>query len=128
MRFSQRFRLAETRGTGVVCDEDGLSVGGTPLLERIEEGGGRYWRARPLAELDHDLSRSYGLPIEFWRKGSGLAAVARALNEGEVALAQMTALYLRLPDPPLLKSGASSEGDVLDRAWRLQASGLLKEA
>jgi hypothetical protein len=73
MQLSQRFRLAKTRGAGVVCDEQGLFVGQTPLLERAsEEGAGQHWRARPLAEIDRDLSQSYGVLVEFGRKGPGL--------------------------------------------------------
>jgi hypothetical protein len=33
----------------------------------------------------------------------GAAAIARALTDGDVALAQIAALLLQLPDPPLSK-------------------------
>lgn len=96
-----RFRLAEARGTGIVCDEQGLFVGETPLIERAKDGDGAYqWRPRSAADLDHDLSRVYGLPVTLAGRMGGLDAIAKALSNGDLARAQITALYLRLPDPP----------------------------
>ncbi len=125
--FQNIFRLGRRPGDGVFCDADGLSVGEVALLERaLASRGAQPWRPRPAAELNRDLSRCYGLPIEIETKAGGLKSVAAALDRGDLAHAQMVALHLRLPDPPDI---AKSTGDVqafIDLALRLDASGLLK--
>ena len=50
MEFAQCFRLSDAPGTGVRCDEGGMSVGATPLLERATG-------ARDRGAGDHDRSR-----------------------------------------------------------------------
>jgi hypothetical protein len=63
MRFDRFFRLADTPGTGVSCDENGLFVGETSLLEKARGRLGRpARRPRALSDLNRDLSRQYGLP------------------------------------------------------------------
>jgi hypothetical protein len=100
MRFARHFRLSDAPGAGVRCDENGAFVGDTPLLERVADPGRRdAWRPRPLAELDRDLGKAYGLPVSFAAKLGGLASVARALDRGDVAHAQVATLLLQLPDP-----------------------------
>jgi len=58
---------------------------------------------------------------------NGLNTVARALNDGNIALAQIAMLNLRLPDLPSLKKTAASE-HLLDVARGLWESGILKSA
>ena len=41
MEFARYFRLSEAEGRGVRCDESGLYVGATPLLERKASPSGR---------------------------------------------------------------------------------------
>jgi hypothetical protein len=113
------FRLSET---GVRCGPDGLYVGRTPLLARAGVG----WAARPRDELEHDLSDLYGLPIDLFSREDRLAAIARAFERDEPALAAIGALLLRFPDPPSLAKGAPARGS-LELAQRLFNSGLLKE-
>jgi hypothetical protein len=101
----KRFRLEEHHGSGVSCDERGLFVGGTALLERDEMGHGPGdWRPRPTVDLNSELTRTYGLDIEVSAKVGGFAAVARALARGDIAHAQLAALFLRMPDPPALST------------------------
>lgn len=58
--------------------------------------------------INAELSAAYGLPIDVTAKLGGPAAVARALDRGKVALAQIAALQLHFPDvPPLGKAGRS---------------------
>ena len=118
----REFRL----GSGVVCDETGLFVGSTPLLER-ESSAPSSWRPRGPADLDRDLSKVYGLSVEASAKLPGLSAIARALNDGEVVKAQIATLHLRLPEPPVLaKRAALSREEIILLAACLQESGLLK--
>jgi len=125
--FQTIFRLGRRPGEGVFCDADGLLVGEVALLERSSDlGDAQGWRPRPVADLNRDLSRCYGLPIEIKTKAGGLESVARALGRGDLAQAQMTALHLRLPDPPDLAKSAGDVQALIDLARRLDASGRLK--
>ncbi len=125
--FQNIFRLGRRPGDGVFCDADGLSVGEVALLERaLDSRGAQPWRPRPAAELNRDLSRCYGLPIEIETKAGGLKSVAAALDRGDLAHAQMVALHLRLPDPPDMAKSAGDVQAFIDLALRLDASGLLK--
>jgi len=120
MRF---FRLSDG---GVRCGADGLFVGSTPLLLRSPRPGGDRWAVRPSDELERDLGACYGLPIDVAAKREGMAGVARALERGDMALAKIAALLLRLPDPPSLAKDAPERGSF-ELAARLLESGLLKE-
>ena len=102
-------------------------VGEVALLERSSDVDNvRPWRPRPVAELNRDLSRCYGLPIEIEPKARGLEAVAQALGCGDLAHAQMVALHLCFPDPLDLEKSAGDVQALVDLARRLDASGLLK--
>jgi hypothetical protein len=81
----------------------------------------------PWLEIEDGLSCAYGLPVDASGKLAGLAAVSRALDEGEVVKAQIVALHLRFPDlPSIAKFEGSSPEDQDSLAHRLRASGLLK--
>ncbi len=94
LSFARYFRL---RPGAMECDVDGLRVGGVALLARDAKGA---WTRRDGGELNRELSKLYGLPLDCERKGGALDAVAAALTNGELARAQIGALLLRLPDPP----------------------------
>jgi len=127
MKFDRFFRLSERRGHGVSCGKEGLFVGDTPLLEKVRGGGGRVeWRVRPQSQLDPELSKSYGVTLDFGAKMSGVAKVARALTDGDLALAQIAALLLQLPDSPLSKKGEAALDLPIEFAAQLQLSGLVK--
>jgi hypothetical protein len=127
MKFDRFFRLAELSGTGVSCNEKGLFVGETPLLEPAHNRPRSHeWRPRALTDLNRDLGRRYGLPIDFTAKMSGVAAIARALGRGDLAQAQIAALLLQIPDPPNLTKSGLSSGELADLARQMQRSGLLK--
>ena len=101
------FRFFRLSDEGVRCDENGLFVGGAPLLAASPRPrGGVAWAARPADEQRHDLGSRYGFPVDVAAKREGLAGVARALEHGDLALAQVSALLLRFPDPPSLAKGA----------------------
>lgn len=123
----RHFGLSSERGSGVFCDDDGLLVGGVPLLERTHNSGGpEQWRPRLVFDLNHDLSKRYGLPIEISSKMGSLAAIARALDRGDLVHALIAAPHLQLPDPPDLAKSAPTVSEVIDLARNLKASGLLK--
>jgi len=128
-QVGRRFGLSDQSGTGVSCDENGVSVGAVPLLERTRGTvrGHDQWQPRPLAHINHGLSKRYGLPVEFARKVDGLKAVAQALSRGDLVHAQIATLHLKIPDPPSLAKSAQGRGEMINLARQLQASGLLKE-
>lgn len=110
------FRLAARQ---VACDADGLRIGDLPLLARDARGG---WAMRPASDLNPALASVYGFPVDIAAKRCGLSAVARGLNDGDLARAQVTALFLHLPDPP-------DPGRAIEKRWlasALAACGLLK--
>ena len=124
-QIGQRFGLSHNRGDGIFCSEDGLFVGDVPLLKQSGRASD-LWQLRPISDLNRDLSRRYGLPIELDGKIGGLTAVARALNRGDLVHAQIAALHLRIPDPPSLAKSRRTTSEIMDLAYRLRASGLLK--
>jgi hypothetical protein len=114
------FRL---RPGAIECDVDGLRVGSVALLSRDSKGA---WTRRDGGELNRELSKLYGLPLDCERKGGALDAVAAALTNGELARAQIGALLLQLPDP---SPAAIAQPDGLEKrrlARDLAACGLLK--
>ena len=78
---------------------------------RCEVGADRRgtWVPRSSSELSKVLSAAYGQRVEVAPEAGGLAVVAAALNEGNVALAQIAMLHLRLPDLPVV---AKSNGSL----------------
>jgi hypothetical protein len=127
MNFDRYFRLNERRGDGVFCGKEGLFVGDTPLLEETLGLGGRVaWQVRSPSQLATELSKSYGVSVDFGAKTSGAAAVARALTNGDLTLARIAALLLQLPDPPLSKAGEAPHDRSNELVGRLQRSRLLK--
>jgi hypothetical protein len=94
-------RLSNEPGSlGLGCDERGLALGGVPLLLRTSAG----FAPRPRAEIEHLLTRAYGVEDYVARVLSGIGVIARALNAGETARAMIAAVQLRLP--PLDWNGA----------------------
>jgi hypothetical protein len=114
------FRLSQRPRGGVSCDETGLRVGDTQLLEKIGVSDPA-WRPRRLEDLNDELSRAYGFPVDLAPKQRQLASIAKALTCGDLVLAQISALHLRLPDPP------EADADRSDLVFRLAASGLLNK-
>ncbi|RBP18335.1 hypothetical protein DFR50_101280 [Roseiarcus fermentans] len=96
---------------------------GTPLLRRSSYGR---WAPRDDGDIGRELSKLYGFPLDVACKRQGLAVIARALENDDLARAQVATLLLKLPDPPA-EDGAAP--DALQKrllARELVASGLLK--
>jgi len=109
----------------VRCTTNGLFVGVIPLLRR-ERGadGSDTWLPRGRNALSEALSTVYGgLRIDVTTRCEGIAAVARALNDGDLARARMTARQLAFPEPPT--DGAVSREEIIALAARLHRAGLL---
>jgi hypothetical protein len=118
------FRLQPNR---VSCDRDGLFVGSVALLRAgAMSPATTFWTVRPEGELNAELSVCYGLPVDIASKSGGLVSVARALNQGNLALATVAALLLKFPDPPVAEKALFSSDDRLRLAADLIWGGLLK--
>lgn len=107
---------------GLWCDRDGLSFHGEPLSVRdAAVQGSAKWRPLTQAHIERALSRTYGIRATAEAKLRGMRTVADALNAGEVARAQIAALFLHLPDPALLKSvpdrSAAFETELARCGW-----------
>jgi hypothetical protein len=129
--LGRRFGLSDIFGIGVSCGAGGVFVGAIPLLEKVcgrVEASGRpdQWEARPVSDINRDLSACYGVPVEFDRKIDGLRRIAQALSRGDLFHAQIATLHLQIPDPPALPGLAQAPGEMIQLARQLQASELLK--
>ena len=119
-QVGRRFALSNQPGYGVSCGATGVFVGAVPLLESCRNCGGfQKWRPRPLDEINRDLSRRYGVPVEFGAKIEGLVAIARALDRGDLLHAHIATLHLEIPDPPALTKGAQSTVELVALAKEL---------
>jgi hypothetical protein len=125
--FGRHFSVSDRRGNGVSCDQTGLFVGGVSLLEPCRNCAGfQKWRPRPMGELNRDLSKRYGVPVEFDGKLEAIAKIAGALGRGDMLAAHIATLHLQIPDPPPPANAAQSASEVLALAKQLHARGLLK--
>ena len=77
-------------------------------------------------ELNRDLSNRYGVPVQFDAKLEALAAIARALDRGDLLHAHIATLHLQIPDPPPFAKATRSASELVALAKQLHASGLLK--
>jgi 7-cyano-7-deazaguanine synthase len=50
--------------------------------------GNAEWQVRPVSDLNRDLTRCYGVPIQFNGKISGLCVICKALNRNDLLHAQ----------------------------------------
>jgi hypothetical protein len=122
----REFRLSP-RGRGVSCDANGAFIDSIPLLKRTRESGCDVWMPRDAGELSADLGAHYGLPIDASSKAAGLNAIARALNAGDIAHAQLVTLHLQIPEMPPLEAVTSHPNLVGKFVRELQSSGLLQK-
>jgi len=109
---------------GVQCDDAGLAIAGVAVLQRTEPPGGRIvWAPKPPEEIDRAMSARFRAPVALTGKQAQLDFIARCLTKGDIALAQIAALHLQVPDPPpLAKASLPPSSDLLAQ---LIASGLL---
>ncbi len=118
------FALAASRASaGVYCGADGLFVSGVPLLQKVGAAGA--WSIRPISELNDELSTLYRLPVDVTAKANALALIVHALNCGDLAMAAIATVQMRVPDPPSQKATETRE-QTIRRAAELYRCGLLK--
>jgi hypothetical protein len=122
----REFRLSPVgSGGGLSCDETGAFVGSVPLLIRVSQDGIESREPRDPEELSYELSKQYGLPIDPSSKAAGLRSIASALNSGDTARAQLTALFLQIPEPPHFSKSIPLRANLIALARALHQSELL---
>ncbi len=94
------------------------------LVARDAKGS---WTRRDGRDLNLDLSKLYGFPLDVGGMRRGVDVVAAALRNGELARAQIAALLLRLPDPPAPLERQYGALEKRRLAHGLVACGLLKD-
>jgi len=94
-------RLTPRGGNGLACDRDGVALGPVALVttQKTTSGKVRY-HLRPAKELEKAFAFAYGPkpPGTFVRWHQGLNRVAQALDQGQGALAAISAVQLGLPE------------------------------
>jgi len=115
------------RETGAVCHATQTAPSlAVALLQRSDTLGVERWQPRDCEQLSEQLSLEFGLPIEVSKKAGGLRAICNALNEGDVARAQIAAVLLGIPEPAPLTKNARSESEMIKFIRDLDWSGLIK--
>jgi hypothetical protein len=91
--MTRTFRLTnEPGGLGLSFTDAGVSLAGVPLLYRTRAG----FRSRPETEIASLMTAAYG--ADPTRLRSGLGAIARALDSGDLARAAIAAVQTRTPE------------------------------
>lgn len=114
-RSVQFFKLAsDPRQPGLACRKDGLALAGHPLLSENGEG----LSPRPAAEIQEILDAAFGWDTDIRADAllPGLASVARFLNKGDLPLAMIGSLLLKLPDIPDSSPLAKAARDAAAKA------------
>ncbi|HEX4159764.1 MAG TPA: hypothetical protein VHY79_14955 [Rhizomicrobium sp.] len=123
--MDREFRLAPAGSRrGVSCDHDGAFVGSIPLLKRSQAGGD--WEPRDCAELSERIGAEFGLPVDMTSKVGGLNAISRALNNGDIARAQIATVLLGIPEPPSKPSETTSHPEFIKFLGDLYWTGLIR--
>lgn len=122
----QTFRLVPRGHPGLTCDADGVALGGIPIAwSAADPEGVSRWQIRSPDEIGELLNRAYGAQ----RRGvvtachRGLRRVASRLEAGDLALAGIEALMLRLPQidaAGMAKLAVASELTKDSDAWQNQ--------
>jgi len=97
------YRLAkrDANHTGLICDQQGVSLGPIQLIERRRNAsGGTFFCAVSRGKLANVLAIAYGtnFDLELFYRADKLQMVARALTEGQITQATLGAVYLYLPE------------------------------
>jgi hypothetical protein len=108
-----RLSKAGEENLGLACNERGLVLGRTPLIER--RGG--LFVVRHASEIECLLSRAYRGALPLPRLMAGLANVAKALNANDPCLASIAAVHLRIPDLP--SHAARDDMEATDKLIKL---------
>jgi hypothetical protein len=101
MHASTQRRFGLSKGLGLDCTADGLTLAGVPLQRRTVRG----FVPRDELEIRWLLTSAYGDDIDMDRIVKGIETVARALNNDHLARAMIRTLLLDLPE--LDRAGAA---------------------
>lgn len=116
------YRLAGPAGDGrhPYCNERGAFLGrGTALLARIADANGRtHFVPRAEATLARLLGKAYGRAVDAARLMPGLGTVARALDNGDMALANIALVHAEID--PLPDEAAALRLAKADRVLRAE--------
>jgi hypothetical protein len=113
------WRLSEAgeNNLGLACNDDGLFLGRTPLIERH----GDRFVVRERDEIERLLSCAYAGELAADRLMRGLRTVAAALNANDPCLARIAAVHLQIPDLPTRISRDEMEAaDILIKTNEIQ--------
>jgi hypothetical protein len=97
----QMHRLAPRGGGGLACDSEGVALGPADLVRRDAKVlGGRRYEVRPRPGLGRIVGVAYGPQSEdvILRLHRGLCRAASAMEAGNLCLAGIEIVLLRLPD------------------------------
>jgi hypothetical protein len=111
---------------GISCDANGAFVGSIPLLKRARVNGREVWEPCDCNQLSKQVGAHYGVPIDMSSKMGGVNAVSRALNEGDIARAQVATVLLAIPEPPPLAKNKPSRSELIKFIRDLHWSDLIK--
>ena len=101
-------QAAAPQRLGLTCGPDGPALAGAPLLRKTATG----LEPLPEGELAALTLAAYGEIPDLTRLTRGLAAAAKALNRGDLPLAQTAAVHLELQD--VTPEGAARVAAVAD--------------
>jgi hypothetical protein len=122
----QIYRLAPRGGVGLSCDKAGVALGAVDLVRvSADAEGRRHSEVRPRERLDWLLNKAYGPQPEdvVLRLHRGLRRAASAIEKGDLCLAGIETVLLRLPDLTPLALAKLSEVVKLEKwgtAWQYQ--------
>jgi hypothetical protein len=118
------FSLAGPKGDGrrAYCNEEGAYLGlGTALVERVPVAGRAVcFMPRSDAALARLLAKAYGRKVNVARLSLSLGAVARALERGDMALANIALVHAELD--PLPDENAAKRLAKADRILRAESN------
>src|SRR5689334_11628059 len=114
--FHPIWRLSEAGegNLGLACNEEGLVLGRTPLIERRD---GRFV-VRDAHDIERLLGRAYGMQVDAKPLMGGMATVAAAINANDLLLARIAAVHLRIPDLPdqAVRNALEAEDRLIKKA------------
>ena len=85
---------------GIYCDDDGVFIGPDCALVRAETdcAGHMSYQPRPPSEIAHLLDAGHRTHFSIDSLMSRLNVIAKALNDGDMTLAQIATLQVGLPE------------------------------
>jgi hypothetical protein len=118
------YRLAPRGGDGLACDAAGVALGSADLARvGADAAGRRRCKVRPRQGLGQILSAAYGPQPQdlILRVHRGLSRAAAAIEAGDLCLAGIETVLLRLPDltsSALAKLAEVAELEKGGTAWQ----------